>query len=95
MVTLLCLFDFLKNSSPELKSSKGILSPIQTVLLGLIRIMIKFVREGLGLQILVRPLSPAHFYMLWMHFTIGQWLKPIKQNVGVKLLSLSVQEMKN
>lgn len=34
---LLCLFNFLKNSSPDLKSSRGILSPFQKALLGLIR----------------------------------------------------------
>ena len=45
---LLCLFDFLKNSSPELKSSRGILSPFQKVLLGLIRMRLNLSGRDLG-----------------------------------------------
>ena len=61
MVTLLCLFDFLKNSSPELKSSRGILSPFQNSFAWVNSHEIKFVREGLGVEILVRPLSSCTF----------------------------------
>ena len=45
---LLCLFNFLKNSSPELKSSRGILSPFQKVLLGLIRMRLNLSGRDLG-----------------------------------------------
>lgn len=45
---LLCLFDFLKYSSPELKSSRGILSPFQKVLLGLICMRLNLSGRDLG-----------------------------------------------
>ena len=45
---LLCLFNFLKNSSPELKSSRGILSTFQKVLLGLIHMRLNLSGRDLG-----------------------------------------------
>ena len=68
---LLCLFNFLKNSSPELKSSKGILSAFQKVLHGLICMRLNLSGRDLGysLGILVRPLYLAHFFMFWTYFT--------------------------
>ena len=45
---LLCLLNFLKYSSPELKSSRGILSPFQKVLLGLIHMRLNLSGRDLG-----------------------------------------------
>lgn len=45
---LLCSFNFVKNSSPELKSSRGILSAFQKVLLGLICMKLNLSGRDLG-----------------------------------------------
>ena len=62
---ILCLFNFIKNSSPELKSSRGILNSLQKFLLDLVRIRLNLSGRtwGTGWGVSVRPLSPAHFYM--------------------------------
>ena len=43
-----CLFNFVKNSSPELKSSIGILNSFQKFLLGLIHMRLNLSGRGLG-----------------------------------------------
>ena len=45
---LLCVFNFINNSSLEFKSSKGILSPFQKFLLGLIRMRLNLSGRDLG-----------------------------------------------
>ena len=44
----LCLLDFVKNSSPELKSSRGILNLFQKFLLGLIHMRLNLSGRDLG-----------------------------------------------
>ena len=61
----LCLFNFIKNSIPELKSSRGILNSFQKFLLCLICMRLNLSGRDLGYRFggISEALSLTHFYM--------------------------------
>ena len=58
----LCLFNFVKNSSPELKSSQGILNSCQKLLLHM-RLNLSGRDLGTGLGVSVRPLHVSRTFL--------------------------------
>ena len=74
---LLYLFNFIKNSSPELKSSRGILNSFQKFLLGLIRMRLNLSGRDLGCRL--RGISEATVSRTFLHVVdvLYHRLKPL------------------